>query len=242
MAGALASAVPAFADNAVISVTNTAGQSDPAADLPRVFTVSGATAAPERIFVKSRAIGGAPCAPSAGSDTGNRVDEYPAFAWEAEVNGAFSLSKVITWGSVGPELFCIWIASGENSIATPITQVITFRSPSGTISAAINPPVPKPNENATLTVLGSSEAPERAFAKVRPAGGAACAATFSGDTGDALLGEYSNEVNGAYQLQSTFSEAKAGNYLLCLWLASSSGSIPAVAGPQPIPFTVGYPP
>jgi hypothetical protein len=236
-AGVPATAVPAFADSAVIGVTNTAGDSDPAADLPRVFTVSGATEAPERIFVKTRAVGGAPCAPSAGSDTGDRF-----LVWEADVNGAYSLSKVITWSSPGPELFCVWIAPGEGSITTPITQVITFRSPSGTIAATINPPVPRPGEKATLTVLGTSEAPERAFVKVRPAGGAACAPSFSGDTGGALLDEFGSEVNGAYQLQNTFSESSAGNYVLCLWLASSASSVPAVAGPQPIPFTVASPP
>jgi hypothetical protein len=236
MTGGLVTAAPAFADSASIAVTNTAGESDPAADLPRVFTVSGATAAPESVFVKTRAVGGAPCAPSAGSDTGER-----SLAWETEVNGAFSISKVITWGSPGPALFCIWIASNSNSITTPISQVITFRSPSGTIAATISPPVPKPGENATLTVLGTSEAPEEAFAKVRTAGGAACAPDFSADPGSSLL-DYSNEINGAYQLKSTFSEATAGNYVICLWLASSSSSIPAVAGPQPIPFTVGYPP
>lgn len=242
MAVGLAAAAPAFADSASLTVTNTAGESDPAADLPRVFTVSGATAAPERVFVKTRAVGGAPCAPSADSDTGERVEEgFSTLAWETEVNGAFSISKVISWGSPGPALFCIWIASTRESITTPIPQVITFRSPSGTIAATISPPVPKPGENATLTVLGTSEAPEEAFAKLRPAGGAACAPDFSADPGTSLL-DYSNAVNGAYQLKSTFSEAAAGSYVICLWLASSSSSIPAVAGPQPIPFTVGYPP
>jgi len=150
VAGVSVNAAPAFADSASIAVTNTAGESDPAAGLPRVFTVSGATAAPEQVFLKTRAVGGAPCAPSAGSDTGARVEEgFPRLAWETEVNGAFSISKVITWGSPGPALFCIWIASNSDSITTPISQVITFRSPSGTIAATISPPTIR-SSSATL--------------------------------------------------------------------------------------------
>ena len=53
-----ATAQIAQADSATLTVTNTAGQSDPAAGLPRVFTVSGVAAVPEELFVLSRPTGG----------------------------------------------------------------------------------------------------------------------------------------------------------------------------------------
>jgi hypothetical protein len=113
----------AFADSASLTITNTAGEPDAVAGLPRVFTLSGSTAAPEHVFIKSRAIGGAPCAPSADSDTGGVVetnDESP-LANGTEVNGAFSLKRVYTWEPPGAELFCIWIAGSGSSIVTPIS-------------------------------------------------------------------------------------------------------------------------
>src|ERR1035437_824198 len=67
----------ALADSATITVDNTSGQSDPATQLPRVFTLTGVSAAPESVFVKYRSPGGAPCAPSAQSDSGQTLDrEY----------------------------------------------------------------------------------------------------------------------------------------------------------------------
>jgi hypothetical protein len=171
-------AAPSYADSASLSITNTAGEPDAVAGLPRVFTLSGSTAAPERVYIKSRATGGAPCAPSAESDTGGVVatNEESNLAYGTAVNGAFSLKRVYTWEPPGAELFCVWIAETGSQIVTPISQVVTFRAPGGVISASINPATPRPNEQATVTVSGATEAPEEVFATVRPAG-APCAPT-----------------------------------------------------------------
>jgi hypothetical protein len=78
------------------------------------------------------------------------------------------------------------------------------------------------------------------YAAIRPAGGAPCAPTPRTDSGEQLIG--GQEVNGSFSVQATTTESKAGTYLICLWLAASSETTPAVAGPQPVLFTVGYPP
>lgn len=240
--GLLALCPQAFADSASISVTNTAGQSDPAAEMPRVFTVSGATSAPERIFIKYRNPGGAPCASTAATDTGQWFENYYEEYGEAfETNGVFSFSHAGTWRSTGTFVFCIWIAPNDDTIVpTPITQTLTFRSPTGTITATVNPLMPRPNQQATITIMGTSEAPENVYAKIRASGGAACATSYEADSGQSLI--EGKGVNGSFTVEATTTQSKAGTYVICLWLASSANSTLPIAGPQPENFTVGYPP
>src|SRR5690348_3839184 len=82
----------ARADSAAVGVTSTAGVSDPVAGLPRIVTVSGAASSPERIYVKERAAGGAPCAPSAAADEGIVLGAFYA----DPVEGSFSVQDVLT--------------------------------------------------------------------------------------------------------------------------------------------------
>jgi hypothetical protein len=240
----------ALADSASISVANTAGESDPAAGLPRVFTLSGSVEAPAHVFVRYRGPGGAPCAPTANEDTGLFFDPESDYLglenergpfWGPAVEGTFNIHAVTTWHSSGTFVFCTWIAGGPNEIVkTPITQTITFRSPNGTITATVNPLTPQPGQQTTVTVIGDSEAPENVYAKVRPAGGAPCAPTYEADSGGNLIDGAS--VNGSFSTQAKTTQSKAGQYLICLWLAGSGNETPVIAGPQPEMFTVASPP
>jgi hypothetical protein len=90
-----------------------------------------------------------------------------------------------------------------------------------------------------VTISGVSEAPENVYATVRPAGGAPCGPSYSADTGSSVVDGYN--VNGAFTTTATVTEASAGNYMLCLWLAASESDSAPIAGPQPIPFTVAAP-
>lgn len=237
---AIVGAAQARADSASVSVLNTAGQSDPVAGIPRVFRVSGVASVPEEVFVKHRAPGGAPCAPNAREDSGSGFLRFSNFGYGEHVNGSFQLEQVFTWGSPGTETFCIWLAENDEAIvSTPITQTITFRAPSGTITATVNPITPAPGQAATITVTGSSEAPEEVFAKIRLAGGAGCAPTYEADSGLSLIDD--QKVNGAFSVQTTTTQTSVGTYLVCLWLADSREATPAIAGPQPETFTVAYP-
>ncbi len=232
-------AAGALADSATLTVTNTAGQSDPAAGLPRVFTVSGNVSVPERLYVKDRAPGGAACAPTAESDSGSILGYWGGPFYGASIEGSFSQDGVFTWSESGPVMFCIWIAESESQIVTPIPDTITFRAPGGTIAAVINPTNPAPGQRATITVTGASEAPERVYAKIRGAGGAPCTPNYESDSGTALV--EGNEVNGSYAIRAETEQLQAGQYLVCLWLAPSANSTSAIAGPQPETFTVGTP-
>jgi hypothetical protein len=232
----LMSAGAALADSVTMSVTTAAGESDPVAGVGRTFTVSGTSAVPTQLFVKSRPAGGAPCASSANTDSGTYTFGFSF----TNVNGAFSIPLAQTWPTPGSYTFCYWLAPSSTAVATPFTQLITFRSPTGTITATFNPITLQVNQPATITITGATEAPAEVFAKIRPAGPAGCAPTYSADTGNSVL--FASPVNGAFSLPVNTTQTAAGSFVLCLWLAQSSTDATPIAGPQPQPFNVIGPP
>jgi hypothetical protein len=247
----------ALADSASISVTTTTGQSDPAAGVPRLFSVSGTTVGgtannPEELFVKYRAPGGSPCGPTPGSDPGSYVTangetnfSYGLFDGGDTVNGSFNPSfnfqQAVNWGAPGTYVFCIWLTTDSSMPVTPYTQQITFRPATGTITASVNPVTPAPGQQATITITGTSEASENVYATIRSAGGQPCATTFAADSGQSLVDGVG--VNGTFTTPATTSPLTAGTYLICLWLAHSPNDTSPIAGPQPETFTVAsHPP
>lgn len=88
-------------------------------------------------------------------------------------------------------------------------QAITFRAPTGTITASVNPITPQVDEAATVTVTGASEMAASVFAKIRPGGGVGCAPTFSADSGDGLI--FGKGVDGAFSLPVTTTQRTAGS-------------------------------
>jgi hypothetical protein len=236
-AGLLIALAPAaFADTATISFTTAGGQSDPVAGVPRVFTVTGTAAVPERLFVRFRATGGAPCAPTAISDSGSTIDGTPTYS--QAVNGSFTEQGAVTLSDSGTFLYCIWLASDSSTVTAPISQTITVRKPTGTISATLLPVRPRQNQQTTVTITGASEAPEAVFAAVQSAG-VQCAPTYSADQGTGLTSN--TPVNGAFTVTATLTAGAPGNYTICLWLAGSSSDPTPIAGPQVENFTVPAP-
>src|SRR5438874_9047294 len=68
------------------------------------ISLTGTSEAPRSVYVKDRPAGGAACAPSPSSDSG----EAP-FWYGTEVNGAFSLAQTATFDHPGTYMFCVWI-------------------------------------------------------------------------------------------------------------------------------------
>ena len=240
----------ARADSVSIDALTTSGQSDLVAGVPRIFHVSGTTADPEGLFIKYRPLGGPPCEATANADRGTWYREYydvdshgpnesyvPGEVW---VDGAFDRRDVFTWNQAGTFVFCIYIAKGGGDITSAITQTLTFRKPSGTITATLNPAIPRPGQPTAVTVTGMAEAPENVYAKVRAAGGAPCAPTYDSDSGDSVVN--GQEVDGTFSIPATVNRSVPGNYVLCLWLADAGDSTTMIAGPQPQPFSVVQPP
>jgi hypothetical protein len=239
----LAAAPAARADTASISFLDASGRADAVADVGRVWAVSGNTTAAKRVYIRYRAPGGAPCAPSASSDAGdNGFTDFSGTGDQfngAAVNGDFTLRKTGRWLRPGTFMFCIWLADSESAVTTPIRQDVTFRAATGAISGSVAPVNPKPGESATVTITGASEAPKRVYAEIRPAGGPPCAISATADSGRRLVDGTS--VNGSFTLTATARESTPGEYLVCMWLADSEGDTAPVAGPQPASFTVQRP-
>lgn len=234
IAGFLAAAPAARADSITLAVLTTSGQSDPVGGVSRIFAVSGTSSTPKYGYVKYRPSGGAPCAATADQDTGDYLGNFAGF----EVNGNFDRRQAITWNTPGTYMFCMWIADHRSAISTPVTQTVTFRPPSATVSATLSPPTPVAGQPAAIRVVGSTEAVRYVYATSRPAG-VPCAQTFNDDTGSGLL--YGSEANGLFGLDASTTFSAPGSYVLCLWVASSKSDPSPVAGPQPIPFTVVTP-
>lgn len=233
-AAVLACSSSALADSAAITVTTDGGAPDPAAFLPRTFTVTGTGPAGRLLFMKHHPAGGPACGRSPYADSGALWTGF----YGLPVNGPFSFAHVVTWDAIGTWIFCFWLTPDERTDATPIAQAVTFRLPSGSLSAATTPAVPRPGQRATLSVTGWSEAPRLVFAKLRAAGGAPCAPTYAADPGEKLIDGES--ANGAFAGQRVVSEKFPGSYLVCTWLAGSdSDPTPVVA--QPFTFAVVQP-
>jgi hypothetical protein len=232
----LVSAAAALADSASISVTAADGSPDPVAYIARVFTISGTASAGKYLYVKHRPVGGAPCAPSAYSDSGRLTTGF----YGSSAADSFAIQRVWTWDAPGNWTFCMWLASSETAITTPIAQTITFRTPGAQVGVSLRPSVPKVGERAQVTIAGATEAPRRIWAKVRPGPGAACAPTYDLDSGQSLIDGW--DADGAFDAKRYTTQSSPGQYLICAWLAGSSFDPWPVAGPQALAFNVVTPP
>jgi hypothetical protein len=236
-AALLAGAEGALAASASIAVTTADGRLDPAAYLPRVFTISGVADTGGRLFVKHRAAGGGGCAPNALTDSGEWLD---ASVYGAPVSGPFTFQRVLTFKKPGTWMFCFWLAPDETTITTPMTQTIAFRSPAGAIGATVRPATARPGQRAYVTVSGQSEAPRRVYAKVRAANGVPCAPSYDADPGEFMIDGWS--VDGAYTINANTTQKARGRYVICMWLAGSSDDTLPAAGPVQQLFDVAPPP
>lgn len=247
----LTGAPAARADSVVLSITDASGREDPVDGIGRTFTFRTNTAVPKRLYVKVRRPGGAPCAPSAQTDAGEPIYRsssgrlYPdRNGWQFygdSVNGDATVSQTGTWvGGTGTFMFCYWLADSSAQTSTPMTQNVTFRAMTGTVSASVSPASLLVGQSLTVTFAGSSEGPTSVYARYRPAGGAPCAATHNADSGTSI--ELDNHsVNGTFSRTATIQPETPGTYQVCTWMADTRDS-PAIAGPQITTFTVTAPP
>jgi hypothetical protein len=225
------SAATALAAGESISITTADGGSDPVAFIPRIFTIRGTSSGPTYLFVKHRAVGGAPCAPSPYADPGSSWTGFYRLA----VNGAFSFPKVVTWDASGSWMFCFWLGSDERTISTPVAQAVVFRLPIGSMTASVGPLVIRPNHRARVTVAGTSEAARYLYAKVRRTGTGPCTTAYDLDAGQSVIS--GENVNGAFAGEALTVPSSPGQYVVCAWLAGSSYD-PTPIAIQSTTFTV----
>ncbi len=230
-------AATASADTATIAFTDANGVSDPVARAIRTVTISGTTSAPEHLYVKYRAAGGAPCASSWHDDPGGLpfTHSYTGDSFADPVSGDFSLRLTGPWPSVGAQLLCMWLASSPTQDVTPIGQVVTFRAPTGTIAVNLTTPQIVLGEAITVTISGSSEAPATVDATLHGGVNFPCAASYRDDGGRTLVGNHA--VHGAFSFSATTTDLFATDTMVCVWLTDPFGPFTPFAGPQQATFS-----
>lgn len=223
----------AAADSASIAFLDAAGNPDPVAGVGRTMVATGTSDSSKYVYVKARPAGGAPCAPTPRSDSG----DYQGFG-SRRVNGSFRVTYTGTWRTAGSFQYCTWLQSSSDAPSTPFTQIINFRNPRAAITGSVLPVSPIAGRRGTLLISGASEAPGDLYARFRPAGGAPCAPSPKADSGTWLVGGMS--VDGVFRRNADVTARRPGPYLACMW-GTRDGSSEAPVAMQSVTFTVRAP-
>jgi hypothetical protein len=197
---------------------------DPVQDVPTSLTVAGSAAQPAGTVVYARRAGGAPCAPTAQSESGATIAGGPT---GTTFSGAFGYSANWTPGPPGEYLVCSYLfATWSDAPLAVASQTIAVRAPRGSIRVRLSPATPVAGNAFIVTFTGTSEATRRLFAKLDPAG-AACALTPGADSGVPL--DYKPPPNQGEYVQPYALTREAGTYQLCAWLAARPDDTAPVA-------------
>jgi hypothetical protein len=220
--GPTGSTNPPTRETASLKVLTAHGKVDPVADVGRVFQFKLYSPAETYLYVKYRSAGGAPCAATDDSDSGESLVSDQTVAV-----GASHYRDAQTWSGTGRVLFCMWLgSSGDDPSSKVFSQTIKFRPPRGTIAFRATPAYGRVEHPTTLHFTGATEAPRELLVKYRSAGGAGCAPTAGSDSGSEII--YTDE-NGGFNETYVWTPSSPGAYLFCAWLATDSGDVTPVA-------------
>ncbi len=220
----------------VVGASTVISANDPTAGVATILTVDYQTSVDTQLYVKYRPTGGAACAPTARDDTGGELGWYQTF-----ISGAGRKQMSFTFPAAGTFQVCVWFSFEPGSLPIFATsQQLAVRSVRGTLQISA-PPRLAPGQSGVLTFSGQTEDPRYLYASIRPAGGAACAATASDDSGERIVS--GSTAEGTFSIPVTWKFPTAGTFQLCAWLASSSrdsntlaiatGTVTVVAPPRP---------
>jgi hypothetical protein len=94
--------------------------------VPGTISVSGTSEAPRTLYVKYRSTGGAPCAPSPSSDSGEYFGSLGG-----SVDGSFYEREAATFDRAGSYLFCLWLREHSDDVeptgGTPVSFTVSVR-------------------------------------------------------------------------------------------------------------------
>jgi hypothetical protein len=214
--GAAILASPAAGASSIVSVDTGQPKAEIATTV-KVRTISEVSSA--YLYVKYRAVGGPPCAPTPDTDPGAYVYglEGPFVAV-----GDTTTTSVVTFRAAGSYDFCSWLRQSGASIATSSGQ-FSVASPVGSITAvAVPTPVPR-GRPFTVSVSGQTEVKRELVTFYRPASQPACAASPKLDNDYGHLDE--RAIFGAFTEQLELTLAAPGRYRLCSWVASSQNDL-----------------
>lgn len=223
-AGALAALVVLVGAVGSASASATLTIQDPAADLPRVFSYSGAGAAGTMLWVKYRPAGGPPCSTVPGNDPGTElVWNGWAVMPERKTAGAYTYAPELTWKTSGTYTFCMWESTYYSDAGVMSQQDITFRQPTGTLTLglrgfpAVDPAI-APGASSSYLASGNLEA-ARTLDVTEIKGRTTCPAAASSAHGTSWSyslppGNYAKDLG-----EWTASADDVGDWTVCAWLS-----------------------
>lgn len=194
---------------------------DPTEGVATVATFDYQTDVDTRAFVKYRPSGGAACAPTAATDTGEGISD----SWY--ISGAGKRQRTFTPPRAGTYQVCIWFSPSAYDFPTyATTQQLTVRSVRGSLSIGVPMGIVE-GGSGQLSFSGQTESPATVYATIRPAGGAPCAVSRDADTGEGVI---DTDVSGAFNVSTNPRQFPAGGtFQLCAWLATDSNDTTPIA-------------
>lgn len=114
-------------------------------------------------------------------------------------------------------------------VRAALTVLLLFPAAAHADSIALSAS-PDPTEEVgwIVTATGAAAPDMRAFATVKPAGGAGCGATYNTDAGGQNVFTF-QEAEGAFSVGGTATTREPGRYLVCGWVQESTNSTAATA-------------
>lgn len=174
-AGFAAFTTPAGAVNSIVSVD--VGQ--PRAEIATTVNVRTITDVPAaRLYIKTRATGGPPCAPSPRTDPGTTLSGFDGYGGDSSVGaispGDRTQAQIITFQEPGSFQFCGWLYQDAGTFGTDVliastSGTFTVASPVGAITGVAVPLSVVQNRPFVVDVSGQAEVTRRLYTAWRPA-------------------------------------------------------------------------
>lgn len=229
-----ASALLPAAASAALSVTLAGG--DALEERAMTFIATGTTNATNEIYATFRPIGGVPCAPSYGADSGSSV-------FFADSSGT---QEVLTRGDPGDYVMCAYLQSGSSQPAIE-TFVLPVRVRPNSAALAIQvAPIGVADVAVPVSLVGTTELGRRLYAKAKPIGAGGCGQSNTADPSSDSFASFESAIGpfSLPRLAGPFSDV--GQYRLCAWLQESGSDALAEAAASavvtivaPIPLLTG---
>jgi hypothetical protein len=205
-----ASAVTAQASSISLAVS-----ADPAEEQAFTVTASGTADVDGTVEAFIRPAGGAPCAATAGTETGTSL------LYRSVPAGPYTIPTTYTPESPGSYLMCGYLRSGS-ATAAAISATMTVRPNRATLTITA-PATGIPDQPVVLSFHGATEVSRRVFATIKPAGGTSCGSAYATDVGGEDV-VYSESIQGSYSFPRSQS-LKAGGYVICSWVQEASDDL-----------------
>jgi hypothetical protein len=183
-----------------------------------------------RLYLKYRATGGPPCAPTPSTD--------PALLSLGEIYGVtmpvgdITTTRTQTFAGAGTYQVCGWLVDRSQNpdlVVATTTGTFSVASPVGAITGVAAPTTIYPGRPFVVSVSGHAEVARRLYSAWRRIGGPSCATSPplepSSSLPDARGIARETDVLGAFSHPIRLTLERPGRYRFCSWIVKDSGDL-----------------